>query len=246
MQFIEQIRRLAITRLANVAASPAPRNLTSAAGELHSILSQNDPVQEHNFLAAEELLAEAIAAMPVMFPVQLDFLGVLLGKDAQLSQHRQRNVSAALREKSARLGRPPSKNDFPTGHPVPIFALAYWGGVTAWAAGSPDRAQHAKGYWADRDKQIAAIRLVAARHPDTPLTHALLHQAGLHRLGLMLGAAELQTLAEEAGVERNLRYRPDGWWTAERVIDAYADACRRAKVTLSTSALAAHGGEASA
>jgi hypothetical protein len=244
MQIIEPTKRLAIARLANVAASPAPHALTSAAAALHRLLTREEPLQEHEFLEADDALAEAIADLPGLFTTQLDFLGILHGKDAQLSQHRRRNVSAALREKCARLGRLPTEDDFPSGHSVPIFALAYWGGVAAWAAGSPDRAQHPKGCWADRDQQIAAIRLVAARHPDTPLTHALLHKAGLHRLGLVLGAAELQTLADEAGVDRNLQYRQDGWWTAERVMDAYASRCRQAGVTLSTTALTAMGGEA--
>ena len=237
-------KRLAIARLANVAASPATHALTSAAACLHQILSRSAPLQEHEFLETDDTLAEAIAAMTGLFATQLDFLGVLHGKEAQISQHRLRNVSAALRDKASRLGRLPTEADFPVGHPVPLFALAYWGGVDAWSAGSPDRAQHPKGYWSDRDNQIAAIQLVAARHPGTPLTHALLHAAGLHRLGLMLGAAELQTLADEAGVDRNLQYRPDGWWTAERVITVYAETCRRAGVTLSTTALTALGGEA--
>ena len=244
MQFTEPTKRLAITRLANLAASSAPPALTAAAAALCRLLTRDEPVQEHEFLKADDALAEAIADMQGLFATHLDFLGILHGKDAQLSQHRQRNMGAALREKAAKLGRLPTEDDFPSGHPVPLFALAYWGGVAAWSAGSADRAQHPKGYWWDRDNQIAAIRLVSARHPDTPLTHALLHSAGLHRLGLMLDAAELQTLADEAGVDRNLQYLPDGWWTVDRVITAYAETCRRAGVTLSTTALTALGGEA--
>jgi hypothetical protein len=244
MQFIEPTKRVAIARLANVASSSASAGLTLAAAALHTLLTGEEPVQEHEFLAADDALADAIAGLPGSFATHLDFLGILHAKDAQLSQHRQRNVGAALRATSAKLGRLPTEEDFPSGHPVPLFSYAYWGGVAAWATGSPGRAQHPKGYWAERDKQIAAIRLVAARHPDIPLTHALLHAAGLHRLGLMLGAAELQSLADEAGIDRNLRYRQDGWWTAERVMDAYASRCRQAGVTLSTTALTALGGEA--
>jgi hypothetical protein len=244
MQFIEPTKRLAVARLANVVNSPAPDALTSAARVLHSMLSRNDLVQEHEFLDADDALAEAIADLPGLFAMQLDFLGILHGKDAQLSQHRQRNIGAALREKSARLGRPPTEADFPSGHPVPLFSYAYWGGVTAWADGSPNRAQHPKGFWADKGNQIAAIQALAARYPTTAITHALLHAAGLHRLGLILDAAGLQGLADEAGVERSLIYRPRSFWTADRVIDAYAEQCRRAEVTLSTTALTAIGGEA--
>ena len=203
-------------------------------------------MQEHEFLETDDALAEAIAAMPGLFATQIDFLGVLHGKEAQVSQHRLRNVSAALRDKASRVGRLPTEADFPVGHPVPLFALAYWGGIDAWSAGSLDRAQHPKGYWADRENQIAGLCAVAARHPGAPITHALLRAAGLHRLSLVLNAAELQILAKDAGLESKLRYRPRGWWTAERVIDAYAEACRRAGVTLSTTALSTIGGEASA
>jgi hypothetical protein len=239
----QQIRHRAITRLAHVITSGQNTTLISAAASMQKLLQSND-LPENAFTSAHEALAEEIAALPYALPIQLDLLGVLCGKDAQRSQHRQRNIGATLREKSARLGRLPTEDDFPSGHPVPLFALAYWGGVAAWAASSPDRVQRPKGYWADRDKQIAAIRLVAAWHPAQPLTHALLHAAGLHRLGLMLGAAELQSLADEAGVDRKLRYRRNGWWTAERVVDAYASMCRQAGMTLSTTALTALGGEA--
>ncbi len=246
MHLTASAKRLALARLANVATSPAPPALTSAAAALHSLLVQDAASQDQALLEADDALAEAIAAMPGQFPAQLDFLGVLHGKNAQLSLHRRRNISAALRDKAARMGRLPTEADFPADHPVPLFALAYWGGIAAWSAGSADRAQHPKGYWADRKNQITAIRVLAVLHPSTPMTHALLHAAGLHRLGLILNAAELQALADEAGVKRYLRYRPDGWWTQERVIDAYAEACRRAGVTLSTTALSAIGGEASA
>ena len=246
MRFSASAKRRAVARLANVSASPAVNTLTLAAARLCQILTQSSPVQEHEFLEADDALAEAIAAMPGSFEAQLDFLSVLHGKDAQLSQHRLRNVSASLRGKAARLGQLPTEADFPSDHPTSLFASAYWGGIAAWSAGSADRAQHRKGYWASRENQIAAIRALAVRHPNIPMTHALLHAAGLHRLGLILNAAELQTLADEAGVERNLRYRPDGWWSQARVIDAYAEACRKAGVTLSTTALSAIGGEASA
>jgi hypothetical protein len=246
MHLTASAKRLALARLANVATSPAPPALTSTAAALHSLLVQDAASQDQAFLDADDALAEVVADLPGTFATQLDLLGVLHGKEAQLSQHRRRNISAALRDKAARLDRALTDADFPSGHPVPLFASAYWGGVEAWSAGSPDRAQHPKGYWAERANQIAALQSLAARHPDQPITHAQLHAAGLHRLALILDAAGLQVLADEAGVERNLRYRPDGWWSQARVIDAYAEACRKAGVTLSTTALSAIGGEASA
>ena len=238
-------KRQALVRLVNLAGSPAPQALTSAAAAMHKLLIQDDALQHQAFLDAGDALAEVIADLPGTFAIQLDFLGVLHGKEAQLTQHRRRNISAALRDKTARLGRALTGADFPTGHSVPLFALCYWGGVEAWSAGSPARAQHPKGYWCDRGNQIAALQTFAAQHPDTPITHAHLHAAGLHRLALILDAAELQVLADEASVDRRLLYRPHGWWTAERTVDAYAVACRHAGITLSTTALAAIGGEVS-
>ena len=238
-------KRQALVRLANLAGSPPPHALTSAAAALRDVLVQDDALQDQAFLDADDALAEVIADLPGTFATQLDFLGVLHGKEAQLSRHRRRNISAALRDKTARLGRALIGADFPTGHPVPLFALCYWGGVEAWSAGSPARAQHAKGYWCDRGNQIAALQTLAAQHPNTPITHAHLHAAGLHRLALILDAAELQVLADEANVDRRLLYRPHGWWTAERTVHAYAIACRHAGITLSTTALAAIGGEVS-
>ena len=244
MQFIGPTKRLAIARLANVAASSAPPALTSAAAKLHRILLHSAPVQEHEFLEADDELAEAIAALPGLFATQLDLLGILHGKDAQLSRHRIHNVGAALRDKAAKLGRMPADADFSSDHPVVQFAWAYWGGVAAWAAGSPARVQRPKGFWTAPKNQIAALRTLAKEHPGVPITHALLHTAGLHRLGAILDAATLEQLADQAGVDRDLCYRPRGWWTQERTIDAYAETCRRAGVTLSTTALTALGGEA--
>jgi hypothetical protein len=246
MHLTASAKRLALARLANVATSPAPPALTSAAAALHSLLVQDAASQDQAFLDADDALAEVVADLPGTFATQLDLLGVLHGKEAQLSQRRRRNISAALRDKAARLDRALTDADFPSGHPVPLFASAYWGGVEAWSAGSPDRAQHPKGYWAERANQIAALQSLAARHPNQPITHAQLHAAGLHRLASIIDAAELQVLADEASVDRRLLYRPRGWWTAERAIDAYAEACRKAGVTLSTTALSAIGGEASA
>ncbi len=239
----QSTRRRAIARLANVVASGADTALVAAAAAMREALQSN--TSEHVFDVAHAALAEEVSALPYVFGIQLDFLRVLGGKDAHWSQHRLRNLGAILREKTARLERPLTEADFPVGHPLPLFALCYWGGVEAWSAGSPGRAQCPKGYWSDRRNQIAAMQALAVQHPNTSVTHALLHVAGLHRLAVILDAAELQILADEAGVNRRLLYRPRGWWTAERTIDAYAAASRRAGITLSTAALAAIGGEAS-
>ena len=237
----QSTRRRAIARLANVVASGADTALVAATAKMHDALQSN--ASEHVFDAAHAALADEVSALPYAFRVQLDFLGVLCGKDAQCSQHRLRNLGAILREKAARLERPLTEADFPMGHPLPLFALCYWGGVEAWSAGSPGRAQRPKYYWAQRINQVAALQALAVQHPGTPVTHALLHAAGLHRLALILDAAGLQVLADEAGVSRRLLYRARAWWTAERTIDAYAAACREAGITLSTTALAAIGGE---
>jgi hypothetical protein len=78
-----------------------------------------------------------------------------------------------------------------------------------------------------------------------PVTHELLRAAKLHRMAVVLDAAQLALLADEAGVKRGLLYRQAGWWTPERVIDAYVAQCRSTGATLSSSALATIGGEAS-
>ena len=148
-------RRRAVVRLANVIASDVDDALRDSARAVYQLLRFARDVPPHLFDPAQNALAEAISAMPYAFAVQLDFLGILCGKTPKLSQHRLRNVSAALRGKGARLGRLPTEADFPAGHPVPLFALGYWGGVAAWSAGSADRAQHPKGYWADRDNQAS-------------------------------------------------------------------------------------------
>jgi len=237
-------KNVAIQRLAEVIASQAPTSLTAAATAMHRALTGDDPFDEHAFAAAQEMLADAIADMPGTIAFQLDFLRVLHGEEPELTRHSRRNVSAALRYKISDLKRPLTDLDFASSHPAPPFALAYWGGIQKWSAGTAARAQHEKGYWMCRTNQISAIQDVAKRHPGKPITHALLQDCGLHRLVKMTSAAELEVLAAEAGLKRNLAYLPSARWTVERVIDAYADACRDAGVTLSTTALTAIGGKA--
>ena len=60
---------------------------------------------------------------------------------------------------------------------------------------------------------------------------------GFPALARRLTAPELNALCVEAGFGRDLAYRPDGWWTAERVIDQYAALCRNPGITLSAHAL---------
>ena len=221
-------------------ASPALR--TAAQAQLRKILTgqgigAND--------ATTDKIADAISELPGTLACQLDFMRLLHGEAVQQTRHRRTNMAAVLRDKAGRLGRPPVVEDFPADHPILVFALAYWGGVAAWSAGAAGRVQHCKGYWGDRQNQIDALRSAVARHPGVPVTHTLLRAAGLYRLAVMLNAEQLALLAEEACEDRKLLYRAGGWWTPQRVIDAYAAHCRSAGATLSSSALTAIGGEAS-
>ena len=240
----KKTRDVAIKRLLNVITSQAPQSLIDAATTMHKILIGDDPVSEDAFTAAQNMLADAIAEGPGTIDLQLDFLGVLHGDNAQVTRHCWRNVGAALRHRMSDLQRPLTDADFPVGHPAPLFAKAYWGGIEKWSAGSAQRAQRPRGFWTSRANQLAAIIKVAEKHPGKPITHALLHESGLHRLALMTSASALGSLVADAGLERNLSYQPSARWTAERVMDAYANYCRRAGITLSTTALTALGGEA--
>ena len=82
----------------------------------------------------------------------------------------------------------------------------------------------------------------AETHPGEPLTHATLNAAGLHALATALDVAALIALAAELGLERDLKKRPNGFWTHTAVIDAYAELCRTRGITLSSTALIAMGG----
>ncbi len=174
--------------------------------------------------------------------VGLDFLRLLLEWPLLSKSHSRPNVSACLRDMRKKLGRGPNAADFPDGHFAPVFALAYWGGLDRWNAGASARSQRPKHFWRDGDNQAAALRDTAVRFPAHPLTHATLRLAGYHALATALTAEGLGTLAAELGLSRALAKRPDGWWTVERAIDAYAALCRQAGVTLSNHALALSGG----
>ena len=227
--------------LKNIALSPALAALKAAAQVQLDLTTTDESVNA----AATDQLADAVSELPGTLACHMDLMRLLHGKAVQHTRHRRANLAAVLRDRARRLGRPPVAEDFPADHPIHVFALPYWGGVAAWSAGSADRVQHRKGYWGDRQNQIEALRLAVARHPNVPITHTLLRAAGLHRMAVVLDAAQLALLAGEAGVKRSLLYRPAAWWTPERVIDAYAAQCRLTGATLSTSALTAIGGEAS-
>ncbi len=174
--------------------------------------------------------------------VGLSLLRVLHGWPLFDPAHSRTSIGAALRDKRRQLGRDPTEVDFPAYHPVPIMAWPYWGSIAAWAAAAPDRTQVAKGHWRIQANQEAALRDVAARFPGEALTHGLLHQAGYHALVVALTGHDLAALAARLGLDRTLAKHPNGWWTPERVMDAYADLCREAGVTLSSHALALMGG----
>ena len=236
---LSQIQRL----LLNITVSSAPDALKSIARVQLERLAGGKSVDTD--ASATDELAHAISELPGSLACHVDLMRLLHGGSAQHRQHRRVNMTAILRDKTRRLGRAPVEADFPVHHPIHAFALAYWGGVAAWSAGSVKRAQHAKGFWLCRSNQIIELQSAVARHPGVPVTHALLQVAGLHRLAAILVGKQLALLADEAGVDRALSYKVGGWWTAERVIDAYAKECRAVGATLSSSALTAIGGEAS-
>ena len=177
----------------------------------------------------------------------IDLLRILTMAPPHLQCHTRENLGALLRGKQLVLGRPLTATDFPSGHRMEMFASAWWGGIAAWNAGAAGRAQRPKSFWASRANQIDAITRFAVAHPDMPITHANLHAAGLHRLATILTSAELVVLVAEAGLDRQLRHRPDQAerWTQEAVLAAYVSLCRMWGVTLSSSALLAMAGEAS-
>ena len=241
----DQLRAVAIARLHNVVCSGIDEPLRSAAATMLAAHRRGLEAGAPEFETALDALADAVAELPGPFAFHLDVMRVMRGDTAQVTRYRRRNVGAALRDLRRRLGGPPVDADLPAGHPVRVFAAIHWGGVAAWADAARARVQRLKGYWGDRSHQITALRAAAAQHPDTPVTHALLRRCGLHRLAMIVDAAQLATLAAEAGVSRQLTYRPDGFWTANQTIASYAALCRETGVTLSTDALRALGGEAS-
>ena len=229
--------------LSTVLASPAPDALKATIHRLHTALADLPRLDDAAMRGLAPGLLRDLAALPSTPAANLDFLRALRGEPPERVTHSWRNVSALLRGKAGQLSRPLTDADFPPGHHVSLLALAYWGGVTAWSAGAAGRAQKPKSFWQDRANQIAALRQFAADNPTTPITSGTLNAAGLHRLA-QLSADQLTALAAEAGLDRKLLHLPDGHWTVERVIDAYAAECRKAGATLSTVALAALGGAA--
>ena len=124
--------------------------------------------------------------------------------------------------------------------------------LQAWAAGSPARVQRPKGFWTDRRRtRSPRIPLRLPKRASWRADHArpAAHAAGLHRLG---ADTRMQRTLEHACRSRLVSTAISaiparrGWWTQERTasITAYAETCRRAGVTLSTTALTALGGEA--
>lgn len=157
----------------------------------------------------------------------------------------RRRVTASLRAKRARLGRSLTDSDYPAGHPVVAAARVFWGGVAAWSAGAPGRAQRPSRYWRQSGHQVAALQAYAAAHPGRPVTAVRLHQAGFHTLASTLTARELEEVAKTAGIDRALGQRAVGFWTPEATMDEYASFCRRTGLTLSSHTLAGMGGTAS-
>lgn len=169
---------------------------------------------------------------------------ITLGNGMAQARLIRKRVAASLRAKQARLGRPLTDSDYPAGHPVVPAAQAYWGGVAAWSASGPGRAQLPKHFWQQSEHQVAALRAFAAAHPGRPITAVTLNEAGLHALASTLTARELEEVAKAAGIDRALRYRPVGSWTREATMDEYAGLCRETGLTLSSHALAGMGGVA--
>ena len=185
----------------------------------------------------------AISSKPSLMDVSMQEK-MLDGSTAQARLTRRR-VAASLRARRTRLGRPLTDSDYPAGHPVVAAAQALWGGVAAWSAGAPGRAQRPRGYWRQPAHQVAALRAYAATHPGCPVTAVRLHGAGLHRLATTLTAAQLGDVSSAAGIDRALRQRAAGFWTSEATMDEYASFCRTTGTTLSSHALAGMGSTAS-
>jgi hypothetical protein len=184
-------------------------------------------------------LLEASAALTSL---GLDYFRILRNEEPILDRHTRKRVGVELRHMFRKRGDALSEADFPRGHSVPLLAYIYWGGVRAWVDSAPQRAQKGKGFWKDETNQIEALRKFAEQNADASITTATLHAAGLHTLALGLNATTLSELVIKAGLGRNLKHRPDGYWTMETTIAAYVAECERAGLPLSNYMLAQQGG----
>lgn len=222
-------------------ASDAPAALKAEVLELLATLKRH-PIVDGALLRAEQ--PALLARIEALTPAGLELFRALRMQALSGATCSRPNVSASLRERWRKLGAALDASAYPPGHVVPVMAWAYWGSVAAWAAAKPDRAQRPKRHWRQKRNQLAAVRGLAASHPDQPVTHATLHAAGLHALAAATSAADLEALARKLGISRGLTRRSGDHWTAAAVIDAYAALCRERGVTLSSHALAGIGGEA--
>ena len=166
-------------------------------------------------------------------PVGLDLFRVLRGETPH-PRHSRGHVGAALRYRRRAVGGCLTRSAFAQGHPVPLLADLYWGGVEAWAQAAPGRAQKPKNHWRAKATQIAALRDFAERHPNASITQATLNEAGLHALANGLTGKALEELAQAAGVSRNLKQRPNGSVTRAMVIAEYITLCDKAGIPLSS------------
>ena len=199
-----------------------------------------DTLDEAGLLETDPMLLDRIESLS---GAGLDLFRVLRGEKPRKSTHSRENVSASLRHKLHEGRGQLSEATYPTGHVVPMMAWVYWGSIEAWVTGRPGRTCLPKRHWQQRANQVAALRNWAETHPGEPLTHATLNAAGLYALATTLDAAALAALAVELGLKRNLKKRPNGYWTQTTVIEAYAALCRAHGITLSSSALVAIGGD---
>lgn len=175
----------------------------------------------------------------------IDLLRILTGRPLHDGAHSRQNLSALLRGKATQQGRAPRDVDFPSDHPMHVFAPAYWGGIERWGHGWASRKQLPKAHWMDPANQSVAVQDTANRFPGEPITHALLHRAGYHALATRLNAAELATLVHACGLRRQLRKGSAADWTPDRVVADYVALCRQHGMTLSSDALRQIGGAAS-
>ena len=210
--------------------------------EAQDILGQLAPWGTLDDAVLRQADPQLLARIDCLSGAGLDLFRVLRGEKPRKTTHSRQNVSASLRQKLHEHQGQLSAAIYPVGHIVPVMAWIYWGSIEAWVEGRPDRLCAPKGYWQQRANQSAALLRWAETHPGEPLTHATLNAAGLHALATALDVAALIALAAELGLERDLKKRPNGFWTHTAVIDAYAELCRTRGITLSSTALIAMGG----
>ena len=222
-------------------ASDAPAGLKSEVREILGAL-EGYPTLDEALLRAEQPML--LARIEALTPVGLELFRALRLQRLSAATCSRPNVAASLRDMWRKHGAALDASAYPPGHVVPVMAWAYWGSVAAWAAAKPGRAQRPKRHWRQRDTQLAAVRGLVVSHPGQPITHSLLHAAGLHAMATATSAADLEGLASELGIGRGLARRPGDHWTANAVVDAYAALCRARGTTLSSHALAGIGGEA--